>query len=216
MGTPAADGEAMKDRRRTATKAKRPSAPKVSVRRNPSSTNDKTTIALLKRERDEALEQQKATAEVLRLVSSSPGDLKRVFAAILQSATRLCQAKFGTLYLAEDSAFRAVAMHNAPRAFVEARRRQPLVTGTMASRAWRALRRPSRLPIWAKNPAYREDPQERDFITMSGVRSLVSVPMLKDNDLNRRHHRLPPGGTAFHRQASRTANELRRPGGYRH
>ena len=142
-----------------------------------------TTIALLKRERDEALEQQKATAEVLRLVSSSPGDLKRVFAAILQSATRLCQAKFGTLYLAEDSAFRAVAMHNAPRAFVEARRRQPLVTGTMVLARLARTKKTVQVADMAKNPAYRKDPQERDFITMSGVRSLVSVPMLKDNDL---------------------------------
>ena len=183
VGTPAADSDAMKNRRRTTTKTKRPSAPKVSGRRNPSSTNDKTTIALLKRERDEALEQQKATAEVLRLVSSSPGDLKRVFAAILQSATRLCQAKFGTLYLAEDSAFRAVAMHNAPRAFVEARRRQPLVTGTMVLARLARTKKTVQVADMAENPAYRKDPQERDFITMSGVRSLVSVPMLKDNDL---------------------------------
>ena len=182
-GTRAADSDAMKNRRRTTTKPKRPSAPKVSVRRNPSCTNDKTTIALLKRERDEALEQQKATAEVLRLVSSSPGDLKRVFAAILQSATRLCQAKFGTLYLAEDSAFRAVAMHNAPRAFVEARRRQPLVTGTMVLARLARTKKTVQVADMAENPAYRKDPQERDFITMSGVRSLVSVPMLKDNDL---------------------------------
>ena len=80
----AADSDAMKNRRRTTTKAKRPSAPKVSGRRKPSSTNANTKIALLKRERDEALEREKATAEVLRLISASPGNLEPVFQAMLR------------------------------------------------------------------------------------------------------------------------------------
>ena len=93
MGTRAADSDAMKNRRRTTTKTKRPSAPKVSGRRNPSSTNANTKIALLKRERDEALEQQKATAEVLRVISElRPAILEPVFEAILENATRICEA----------------------------------------------------------------------------------------------------------------------------
>ena len=120
IGTCAADSDAMKNRRRTKTKTKRPSAPNVSGRRNPSSTNANTKIALLKRERDEAIEQQKATAEVLRVISASPGDLKPAFAVILENATRLCQANFGVLFLCEGDAYRAVAMHNAPSAYVEA------------------------------------------------------------------------------------------------
>ena len=63
MGVPAAFSDAMKNRRRTTTKAKRPSAPKVRGRRKPSSTKANTKIALLKRERDEALEQQTATSK---------------------------------------------------------------------------------------------------------------------------------------------------------
>ena len=95
MGTPAAGSDAMKKRRRTATKTKRPSAPKVSGRRNPSSTNANMKIALLKRERDELLEQQKATVAVLRVISSSPGELEPVFHTILKNATRLCEAQDG-------------------------------------------------------------------------------------------------------------------------
>jgi GAF domain-containing protein len=131
----------------------------------------------------EALQQQAATSEVLRLISTSPGDLKQVFAVILESATRLCQANFGTLYLAEGNAFRAVAMHNAPRAFVEARRRQPLVTGTAVLDRVARTKKTVQVADMAKNPAYRKNSNERDFITLSGVRSLVSVPLLKDNEL---------------------------------
>jgi hypothetical protein len=115
VGTPAADSEAMKTRRPTTTKAKRPSAPKVSLRRKPSSTNANTKIALLKRERDEALEREKATAEVLRVISASPVDLKPAFAVILKNATRLCQANFGVLFLCERDAYRAVARRDRSR-----------------------------------------------------------------------------------------------------
>src|SRR5207244_495768 len=62
----------------------------------------------------EALEQQTATSEVLNVISSSPGALEPVFEAMLANATRICSAKFGTLYLREGDAFCPVAMHNVP------------------------------------------------------------------------------------------------------
>src|SRR5262249_52761124 len=74
----------------------------------------------------ESLEQQTATSDVLRVISSSPGDLGPVFQTMLVNATRLCEAKFGTLYLLDGDAFRAVAFHNAPPAFVEERKRAPI------------------------------------------------------------------------------------------
>jgi two-component system, NtrC family, sensor kinase len=74
-----------------------------------------------KRELTESLEQQTATSKVLEVISSSPGDLKPVFEAILKNAVRLCGAKFGNLYLREGDGFRAAAMHNAPPAYAEQR-----------------------------------------------------------------------------------------------
>ena len=73
IGTPAGDCVAMKNRRHTKIKTKRPSAPKVRGRRKPSSTNADTKIALLKRERDEALEQLSAASEVLKVISRIAG-----------------------------------------------------------------------------------------------------------------------------------------------
>src|SRR5262249_51575418 len=66
-----------------------------------------------------------ATAEVLKVISRSPGELGPVFQAMLENATRICEAKFGNLYLYEDGALRTVASHNVPPAFAEARRRSP-------------------------------------------------------------------------------------------
>ena len=74
----------------------------------------------------EALDQQTATSEILRVISSSPGELQPVFEAMLANATRICEATFGVLYLFEGDAFRAVALHGPP-AFVEARRRNPVL-----------------------------------------------------------------------------------------
>ena len=75
------------------------------------------------RRTNQSLEQQTATSEVLQVISSSPGELEPVFKAMLENATRICEAKFGTLYLRDAEAYRAVAIHNAPPAYVEARKR---------------------------------------------------------------------------------------------
>jgi two-component system, NtrC family, sensor kinase len=79
-------------------------------------------------ELSEALEQQTATSEVLGVMSSSPGELDPVFQVMLENAVRICEAGFGNLYLREGHAFRIVAMHGAPPAYAEARKRDPVPT----------------------------------------------------------------------------------------
>jgi GAF domain-containing protein len=175
----------LKTSRRKAVRPKRRNAAKVARRRR-SSSDLIERVALFKRERDQSLEQQKATAEVLRIISASPGDLKPIFAVILENATRLCQANFGVLFLCEGDAYRAVAMHNAPSAYVEARRREPLVsmTGTTVIAEVARTKRTVQTADMAKNPAYRKNPQYTQlFVRLTGARSFVGVPMLKDDAL---------------------------------
>ena len=138
-----------------------------------------------KQELNEALQQQAATSEVLRLISAAPGDLKRVFSVILESATRLCQANFGTLYLAEGNFCRAVAMHNAPPAFTEFRSREPLapITGTTVLARVAKTKRTIQVADMAAEAGSYKNPQERRFVKLTRVRSLITVPMLKDNEL---------------------------------
>src|SRR5205085_940509 len=77
------------------------------------------------RELSEALEQQTATSEVLRVISSSQGELEPVFQAMLANATRLCEANFGILYRYDGTVFRAVALQDAVPAYGEYLRREP-------------------------------------------------------------------------------------------
>jgi hypothetical protein len=91
-----------------------------------SDTDLERRLAQAQRELSEARQQQAATAEVLRIISTSPGDLQPVFETILANATRLCEAKLASLLLTEGDQFRRVSLHNAPRALVEHWRRTPL------------------------------------------------------------------------------------------
>ena len=108
-----AGGEATEGRRRKTPKPVRRNAPKT--RPNASHSEKETEVVRLARELNEALERQFATSEVLNVISSSSGELDPVFNAILQNAARICQAQFGTLNLYDGTAYRTVALHNAPQ-----------------------------------------------------------------------------------------------------
>ena len=77
----------------------------------------------------QSLEQQTATADVLRVISSSSGALEPVFETILEKTVRICEAKFGTLYLYQEGRLRFGAAHDVPPAFAEARERGPFSPG---------------------------------------------------------------------------------------
>jgi hypothetical protein len=108
------------------------------------------------RELSDSLEQQTATSNVLEVISSSRGDLKPVFQAILENAVRLCAAKFGNLYLREGDGFRAVAIHNAPLAYAE--QRAGVVHPSQHSTIWQATKtkQPAQNADMTKSKAYVE------------------------------------------------------------
>jgi GAF domain-containing protein len=140
------------------------------------------------RELSEALEQQTATSEVLQVISSSPGELQPVFEAILGNATRICGAKFGSMYLNEGGAVRIVAMHNAPSSFAEERRRNPLIRPASDTTLGRALATKQTVQIAdvRDEPAYANAPSGLTgarLAQLAGARTVIAVPMLKENEL---------------------------------
>ena len=139
----------------------------------------------LKKKLAEALEQQTATSEVLRVISSSPGELEPVFQAMLENAVRLCDAKFGTLELYEGGAFQKAALHNVPQAYVAARgdaviRPDPRgVLGRIVK-----TKEVVHTEDLRTTPPYLEgNPDVRAFADLAGVRTLVTVPMLREDEL---------------------------------
>ena len=141
-----------------------------------------------RRELAEALERQAATADVLRVIASSPGDLHPVFDAILSNATRLCGAKFGILFRSERDALRAVALHDAPLAYAEERRRNPVIRPSPETVLGRALAAKQTLQIAdirveAPSDQSASGTTGAQVAQLAGARTVVAVPMLKDNEL---------------------------------
>jgi GAF domain-containing protein/CheY-like chemotaxis protein len=136
------------------------------------------------REVTEALEQQTATADVLRVISNSPGELEPVFETILENAVRMCEAKFGTLYLCEGDGFRARASHNAPQAYLNARAGvlYPHSTSSL-SRAAKTKQAAQVVDVMKEQGYIDGDAFMVSAVSLGGYRSVVSVPMLQENEL---------------------------------
>jgi signal transduction histidine kinase/putative methionine-R-sulfoxide reductase with GAF domain len=138
------------------------------------------------RELGEALDRQTATSEVLRVISSSPGDLEPVFDAILANATRLCESKFASLLLSEGDQFRRVGLHNAPPALAEHWRRTPMRRPRPGTAFGRAVltKQVVQVDDIKTTPAYLEgDPFAVAGADLGSYRTVVAVPMLKETML---------------------------------
>jgi GAF domain-containing protein len=138
------------------------------------------------RELSEALEQQTATSDVLQVISSSPGELEPVFRAMLENATRICEAKFGNLLLYDGNAFRVAAMHGAPEAWNELRRRDPIISFSPNNPLGRvvATKQLQHVADFRMEETYlKREPGPVALAEAAGARTVVVVPMLKDNEL---------------------------------
>jgi signal transduction histidine kinase/putative methionine-R-sulfoxide reductase with GAF domain len=166
---------------------------KVARSSSSSAPGKETELARLTRERNEALEQlsealkqQTAASEVLRLISGSPGELGAVFDAMLVNATKLCEARFGILLLWEEDAFRTVALHNAPPAFVEHRRREPVIRPAPVTSLGRlvATKQVDHIADMRAEKAYVDrHPGPVSLVELAGARTVINVPMLKEREL---------------------------------
>ena len=174
-----------KPRPRKAVKGKGRSAPKAVSQHSSSTAGQETEVARLTRERDEALEQQAATSEVLKVISRSPSDLQPIFATMLAEAVRICEAKFGNIYRWDGEALNLVATHNTPPAYAEFRRRTPfrvdqknpvshmITTKTAVQVA----------DLAAEQTYVEHDPGAEAAFQLGGLRTFLAVPMLKENEL---------------------------------
>jgi GAF domain-containing protein len=140
-----------------------------------------------KRELSESLERQTATSEVLSVISRSPGELKPVFQAMLENATRICEAKFGNLFLREGDSFRAVVVHGQP-AYVEYWQRAPVIAmrdhpGSPLDRLT-VTKAVVHIPDITTDRTYAErDARIVALVETAGARTFLNVPMLKANEL---------------------------------
>src|SRR6516165_3894713 len=138
-----------------------------------------------KAERDEALEQQTATAEVLQVINSSPGDLAPVFEAMLEKVTRLCEASFGLMNTYDGERFRAGAAHRVPAALVEWSERNPLQfgPGTGPAQIVGGENQVHTVDLTATEAYQRGDPSRRALVDLGGARSHLIAALRKDGAL---------------------------------
>jgi class 3 adenylate cyclase len=178
-----AGGYPIKARRRKTTTLKRRNAPKTALSRNSPTAVEETDVGRLTRELQEALAQQTATSDVLRVISSSPGDLQPVFESMLANAAKLCAAAYGTMWLRDGDGFRAAAIYgDLPAAFRELRRSGTVFRprpGVPLARVV-ATRQPLQIDDFRLDQSYIDrEALPVATVEIAGVRTLLSVPMLK-------------------------------------
>jgi len=180
-----------KTQHRKPTGQKRGTAPRAARRRSPSAAGlqkqlDQRTCELAESQQHlaEALEQQTATSKVLSVISTSAGDLQPVFETLLSSATRLCGAKFGTLNLYDGGEFRVAAVYNVPSALAEMRHKTFRVHPLSGHAEVVRTRRAVQIEDIRTEPPFREgDPRLVALADLGGARTIVGVPLIKDDAL---------------------------------
>src|SRR4029078_37284 len=161
-------------------------ARKASITANVTTADLQEQLGRALRERDEALEQQMATSEVLKVISSSPGKLEPVFETMLANAVRVCGANFGIMDRYDGDAYCNVAMHNVPPAFAEMRRSNPVIPpspGTGLDRVRRTKKVVQILDLKSEQTYRDRAPARVALVELAGARTLLVVPMLKDDVL---------------------------------
>jgi GAF domain-containing protein len=134
----------------------------------------------------ESLQQQTATADVLKVISASPGDMKPVFEAMLTNALRLCEAKFGHILLYDGERFHATHLHDVPPAYREYWQKHGPIRPDPKTGLGRIVRdkRMFHIPDLKADPAYAaREPLRVVTVEQAGARSFAGVPMLKDGKL---------------------------------
>jgi len=138
------------------------------------------------RELSESLEQQTATAEVLKVISSSPGELAPVFDSVLANATQLCEASHGAMWIREGDGLRNVAYYGTlPEAFHELWHAGSVIRADAGVPVARSVRDRKLVIVedLKKDKSYRTgEPLARGAVDLAGMRTLIAVPMLKEND----------------------------------
>jgi two-component system NtrC family sensor kinase len=176
--------------RRPPVKSRRTKQPKA-ARKAPATHSSvdhaqEQLVERLKRERDEAVELQAASAEVLKIIGSSPGDMKPVFEAMLGRALRICDAKFGHILLYDGERFHAVHLHDVPpsyRAFWD--RHGPIRPGpnTGLGRLARTREVVHIADLKADSPYTERQPLRVVTVDEAGARSFLAAPMLKEDEV---------------------------------
>jgi PAS domain S-box-containing protein len=137
------------------------------------------------RDLEESLQQQTATSEVLQIISSSPGDLVPVFDKMLENATRVCGAEFGSMLLVEGDSLRQAALYNVPAALAAARTNKvfrPHPQGALAAAI--RTKQAAQVADMRTNAAYLErTPNSIELVELGGARTVVVVPMLREDEV---------------------------------
>ena len=135
------------------------------------------------RELAESLERQTATSEVLQVISSSPGDLQPVFEAMLEKAVRICDAKFGNIYRWDGELMHLLAAHNTPPALAEVRRQSAFRPSSLVQRMVETKTAAQVLDLAADESYTDKHPASATAVELGGVRTILSVPLVKKNEL---------------------------------